>query len=54
MMDPHEGGPNDFRIALLSKHRGCLSRQVEEAVHFGGLLETVEMKCVTKICFHNN
>ena len=31
-MDEHEGQSSDFSMAVLSKHRGCLSRQVEEAV----------------------
>ena len=32
MIEEHEGEASDFKMTVLSKHRGCLSRQVEEAV----------------------
>ena len=32
MMDEHEGQDNEFQMAVIAKHRGCLGRQVEEAV----------------------
>ena len=28
----HVGQSNEFQMAVLAKHRGCLGRQVEEAV----------------------
>ena len=32
MQEQHEGEERDYKMAVLTKHRGCLGRQIEEAV----------------------